>query len=323
VSRVKGLLALAAAVVVMAPMLSACSGGGLDVTATFDDVGDLQSRGGVQVADVRVGTISSIKLTDGFKARVRLHLNPGVHVPRDSQALVRTTSLLGEKFIELRPNGDPAKGPYLQNGDVVANTGEAPELEFVAQGLIDVLGAVTEDDIANLVKTGAEGFGGREADLRKLIDDLSTISATFAAKTQTLETIIDNLDKTSATLAEGAGDLSALLDNLASTTQVLADNRDRAVNALDKLARLAQVQDVSLNKYRANIDTQIKQLSAVVAVAAQSTGDLSTLLDWIDKFFTGLPKIVPGDFTQVYMWAIPCAQDPRSTPCPPPTPATP
>ena len=45
---------------VMATLLSACGGGSYSVTATFDDVGDLQKSGAVQVADVRVGRISSI-----------------------------------------------------------------------------------------------------------------------------------------------------------------------------------------------------------------------------------------------------------------------
>lgn len=314
------LLALAA----ITPGLAACSSGGVTLTATFDDVGDLQSRGGVQVADVRVGSIKSIKLTDGFKARVRIHLNNGVHIPRDSQALIRTTSLLGEKFVELRPKGDPGQGPFLQNGDVLADTGEAPELEFVAQSLVDVLGSITANDVSSLIQTGAEGFGGTEQELRGLIDDLATVSHTLADKTKTIQSIIDGLDHTSATLAQGSTDLAKLLDNLASTTQVLADNRDRAITALDKLAHLAAVQNVSLNKYRTNIDTQIKQLSAVIAVAAQGTGNVSVLVDWLDRFIDGLPKVIPGDFTQVFMWAIPCAQDPRVGPtCPAPIAAAP
>jgi phospholipid/cholesterol/gamma-HCH transport system substrate-binding protein len=314
-------LAFALALLAVTPGLAACSSGGFTVTASFDDVGDLQSRGGVQVADVRVGSIKSIKLTDSFHARVRIHLNNGVQVPRDSQALVRTTSLLGEKFIELRPKGDPAQGPFLRNGDVIADSGEAPELEFVAQSLVDVLGSITSNDVASLVQTGAEGFGGTEQELRSLIDDLSVISRTFADKTKTIQSIIDGLDKTSATLAEGSTDVAKLLDNLATTTQVLADNRDRAVTTLDKLARLAEVQNVSLTKYRTDIDRQIKQASAIVAVAAQGTSNISTLVDWLDRFISSLPKVIPGDFTQVYMWAIPCAQDPRVGPnCPPPSP---
>lgn len=311
-------LALFAALLV-APTLAACSGGGYQVTAAFDDIGDLQSRGGVQVADVRVGSIGKIELTDGYKARVEINLNKGVRIPRDSVALVRTTSLLGEKFIELRPKGDPAQGPFLRDGDVLAETAEAPELEFIAQETVTVLGAITANDLATLIDTGAEGFGGRQAELKSLVEDFTRISATFAEKTQTIQSLIDALDRTAGTLAQGSGDLSRLFDNLAETTTVLANNRERVISALDKLARLARVQNVSLDKYRNDIDLQIKQLSAIVAVAANSTAEVKNLLDWIERFFGSLPSVIPGDFTQVYMWAIPCAQDPRTVkPCPVP-----
>jgi phospholipid/cholesterol/gamma-HCH transport system substrate-binding protein len=106
--------------------LSACGGGATKLTAYFDDSGDLQSRGGVQVADVRVGTIGRITLTKDFRSKVELKLKPGVRVPKNSQAFLRTTSLLGEKFVELRPLGNPSQGPFLANGDTVTNSGQAP-----------------------------------------------------------------------------------------------------------------------------------------------------------------------------------------------------
>jgi phospholipid/cholesterol/gamma-HCH transport system substrate-binding protein len=316
----RALLVLTGATV-LAATLTGCANDTYKVTATFDDVGDLQSRGGVQVADVRVGTIGSIKLTEGFRARVTLSLKRSVHVPKASQALVRTTSLLGEKFIELRPQADPGRGPFLQNGDHITDTAQAPELEFVAQETVTVLGAVTAGDVASLVNTGAEGFGGRGAELHSLIANLADISATLAQRTKTIQALIDGLDKTSGTLAAGSGDIAALLDNLSTTTKVLADNRQRAITALDRLDQLATSQNVILDKYRTNIDQQIKQLSAIVAVAAQNSGEVSVLLDWLDRFFTNVPKAIPGDFTQVYMWAIPCAQDPRQQGnCPAPKP---
>jgi phospholipid/cholesterol/gamma-HCH transport system substrate-binding protein len=92
-------------------------GGGSRVTTYFDDSGDLQSRGGVQVADVRVGTVRSITLTKDFRSKVVLSLPGHVRIPKNSQAFLRTTSLLGEKFVELRPMGNPNQGPFLANGD--------------------------------------------------------------------------------------------------------------------------------------------------------------------------------------------------------------
>src|SRR3954452_20126683 len=105
--------------VVLATLLASCGRGGYTVTATFDDVGDLQKSGAVQVADVRVGTIKSIKLMPDFRAKVAMSVDGGVHVPKDSKALIRTTSLLGEKFVELRPMASPTQGPFLANGDIV------------------------------------------------------------------------------------------------------------------------------------------------------------------------------------------------------------
>jgi phospholipid/cholesterol/gamma-HCH transport system substrate-binding protein len=296
---------------VAASSLSACSGGGYKVMATFDDAGDLQSRGSVQVADVRVGSIGSIKLTKDFRARVTLHLERGVRIPKNSQALLRTTSLLGEKFIEIRPQGDPGAGPFLHNGDVLQNTGEAPELEFVADQAVTVLGAISSTDVAALIDTGAEAFGGRGPEIKALISDISQISATLASRTSDIQAIIDHLDSATQTLAAGKDDLSTLLTNLASATKVLVDNRQKAVDALAQLSRLAKVQNSILDRYRGDIDRQIKQVDAIVAVAAQQSAEVGNLFDWLAKFSVNVPKAIPNDFTQVFQWVVPANQDPR------------
>jgi phospholipid/cholesterol/gamma-HCH transport system substrate-binding protein len=305
------LLAIVAALVAL-PGLSACTGGGYKLVAEFDDAGDLQSRGGVQIADVRVGTISSVTLTDHFKARVTMRLNRGVKVPTNSQALLRTTSLLGEKFIELRPNGDPTKGPFLADGDMVASSGEAPELEIVTQQAIEVLSAVTSNDVASIVDTGASAFGDRGDELRSLVTDLGSISHTLAARTTEITTIIQHLDGATATLAASKDDLSALFVNLSQATTVLADNRQRMINALDQLSRLARSQNVVLDRYRSDVDRQIKQVDTVLAAAAASSAEVANLLDWLNRFTTGVPKVVRNDFTQIFQWVTTAAEDPRA-----------
>jgi phospholipid/cholesterol/gamma-HCH transport system substrate-binding protein len=310
--RIGALLVAATA----ATVLAACSRGGVSVTATFEDAGDLQPRGSVQVADVRVGRITKISLTKDFRARVRMTLNPGVRVPRDSSALLRTTSLLGEKFVEIRPNGEPTARPYFRDGDVIpaSSSIEAPELEFVAEQAVSAIGSVVASDVATLIETGAIAFGNRGPVLRALIDELATISATFAGRTNEIGRIIDGFDATTTALANGKDELDSLLVNLAETTRILAENRDRAVNALAQLSRLAAVQNEVLSKYRTDIDRQIKQVDAIVEIAAGQTGELSLLVDWLERFTVAVPKVIPGDFTQVYAWVVPADLDPRVEP---------
>jgi phospholipid/cholesterol/gamma-HCH transport system substrate-binding protein len=305
-------LAVAIAALSLCVGLAACSSDGLTVKAIFDDTGDLQERGGVQVADVRVGTISSIRLTKDFKAAVTLRLKPGSKIPKDSRALLRTTSLLGEKFIEIRPNGDPGATPSLVDGDDLGRGEEAPELEFIAQEAVTVLGGVVASDVATLVQTGAEAFGGRGTELRGLITDLATVAQTLSERTGDIGRIIDGIDKATATLATGKAPLQELLTNLANTTQILSDNRQKAIDSLAAISKVALTGDDLLQRYRADMDRQVRQVDVILQKVAASQGEVVALLTWLRKFAEGAPLVTPGDFAQVSMWVLPAALDCRS-----------
>ena len=295
------------AVMVLAALAPACGGNGtMTLTAVFDDVGDLVDGHSVQVADVRVGEITKISLTDDFRAEVTMEVEADRDIPKDSQALLRTTSLLGEKFIELRPNGEPTEGPFLADGDELTDAGEAPELEFVAEQAVRVLGGVVSTDLATLIETGAVGFGGRGDELNALIVDVSTISATLAERTGTITRIIDRLGSTASTLDDGRDELSELLVNLADTTQVLADNRDRAVVAIDELTRLARIQNEEVFRpHLADLDRQLDQVDAVLAEVAGASAQVTALLDWLAQFSGRVPRAIPNEFAQVYGWFVP------------------
>lgn len=302
---------LRAAVLVVASLLaSACSlpgtiRGSREISAVFDDVGDLVVGHSVQVADVRIGSIVDIELTDDYQAEITMSIKDDVFVPVESRALLRTTSLLGEKFIELRPlDEDPMAGTDLVDGDAIAETATAPELEFVTEQAVEILGAVVSSDVATLIETGAVGFGGRTTELTSLVEDLSTVSGTLADQTDDLVRIIDALDGATATLASSSGDLDELLGNLAETATVLADNRDVAIDAIRELTRLARVQnDNVFEPYLAEVDTQIKQVDAILAEVDRNQAQVAELLQWVAGFADQLPKAVADDFAQVFLLA--------------------
>jgi phospholipid/cholesterol/gamma-HCH transport system substrate-binding protein len=289
--------------------------GPVELTATFDDVGDLVTGHSVQVADVRVGSITKIELTEDYRARVTMKVKDDLALPSNSQAVLRTTSLLGEKFIELRPRRDtdgeevPATG-ILRDGDEIEDAVEAPELEFVAEEAVQVLAGVVSNDLAALIETGSVGFGGRAAELGSLIDSLSIVSATMADQTANIVSIIDNLDQASATLAEGSGAIDQLLLNLADTTTVLAENRELTLQTLRDLTRLAQSQnELVFQPFRDDLERQLAQLDGLLAVVAAQRDEVGVLVDWLAEFTVKAQKGIPGDFAQVYGWFQPAPQD--------------
>ena len=310
-------------------------GGPIEVIAVFDDVADLVVEHAVQVADVRAGSVTRIELTDDYTARVTMAIKDDLDLPADMVAVLRQTSLLGEKFIELRPftaTDEEACGtvPHspgdFESGSEVACTMRAPELEFVAEAAVELLSVVAQDsvtDLASIIRTGAEGFGGREAELRGLIDSLVTISATLSSQTGNLLAIIDGLDSATAALAAGAPELDALLVNLAEATQLLADDREQALATLEQLTRLARDQNqLVFVPYLEATTRQIEQLDAILQVVADGRGEVGSLLDWLDDFVRVIPLAIPcrppasatepcngGNFAQVYGWFVPAAAE--------------
>jgi len=302
-------LALLLAPLALAGGLTACGGGDGTYTlwAEFDDVGDLVNGHAVQVADVRVGRVAGIELTDGYRARVRLEVDDDVKVPARVQAYLRTTSLLGEKFVELRPLDEehPDRGPYLADGDELAQTAEAPELELITDQAVRVFGGIVSTDLATLIETGAEGFGGREAELESLIEDVSTIARTLAERTGTIVRVVDRLGGAAGTLAEGSDDVDALFGDLAEATRILREDRDRVVSALRELSRVARVQNEAVfDRYLADVDRQLDQLDRVLATVDASQDEVVSLVDWLERFARAVPRGVPGDFAQVYSWFV-------------------
>lgn len=326
-------LRLLAAVVALGLLAASCSfpgrvEGPVEVVAQFDDVADLVVGHAVQVADVRVGSVTRIELTDDYHARVTMQIKDGLDLPADVVAVLRQTSLLGEKFIELRPRTDEddcegtAPTGELATGDVVTCTVRAPELEVVAQAAVGILDIVAQEQVADLssiIRTGGEAFGDRGPELRSLIDSLTTISATLGDQTGNLLSIIDSLDSATSALAAGAPALDELLVNLAEVTTVLADDRDQALATLEALTRLARDQNqLVFQPYLEQTTQQIHELDQILQVVADGRGEVGSLLDWLDDFVVGGPLAIPcrpavdatqpcqgGDFAQVFGWFVP------------------
>jgi hypothetical protein len=82
---------------------------------------------------------------------------------------------------------------------------------------------------------------------------------------------------------------------------VLADNRDEAIDAIRQLTRLAQVQNEHVfEPHLATVDTQIKQLDAILAAVDQNQRQVADVLTWVSRFADILPRGIPDDFAQVY-----------------------
>jgi phospholipid/cholesterol/gamma-HCH transport system substrate-binding protein len=111
--------------------------GGLELFATFDEVGGLKQRAQVVIGGVKVGQVEAIELADDFRARVRLEVDGRLRLPRDTSASVLTSGVLGDQYLALEPG---AEDDTLAPGDEIPYTQSAVILERLIGKLVSNLG---------------------------------------------------------------------------------------------------------------------------------------------------------------------------------------
>src|SRR5258708_25715306 len=90
--------------------------GGRIVSADFTDVQNLVVGHAVQIAGVRIGTVTGVRVVGSgsdYRARVTMSLRKGIEVPVGTTAQLSITSLLGENYVNLQPPAGLDSPPYL------------------------------------------------------------------------------------------------------------------------------------------------------------------------------------------------------------------
>ena len=101
---------------------------GYQVTARFDNVGDLQPGAPVSMAGVKVGRVTAVAFdSTDYKAVVTMSIDRQYNrIPDDTWAGVETAGLLGAKYVGLDAGGSET---YLADKGQIENTQSAMVLE--------------------------------------------------------------------------------------------------------------------------------------------------------------------------------------------------
>lgn len=273
-----------------------CSGN--EVIAHFEQVGDLVENANVQASDVEVGTIQKIEL-DGWEAQVTMCLDPTEKIPEDSVAVVRSTSLLGEKFIDLQAQVDSA--PYIQDGHVfnTDRTGKATELEEVFAKLAGILGTGNLEQLNRFTSAQARILEGHSGELREVLVDLREFTDVLADRKTQIGAAVDNLDSVAQTLLDQTPLLQRFLKSFADSSGVLADQKEGLRSLLFSLDRFTQVAVRLLEQTESGLNEQFADLRPVLRTLVANSANLHKALQTLATFSRWWPDSMPGDYLQL------------------------
>jgi virulence factor Mce-like protein len=294
--------AVTVVVTILAVFLSYNAGSGLPFVPTYNvsvqlpDTQELVPNNDVLVGGRRVGVIDAIEAKlDAAEhpiAELQLRLEKPLEgeVLSDATARVRSRSVLGAKYLELKPGrvGEPlAAGETLP----IERARENVELDEV----VDELDGETRADLKAVLNGFGTGFASRGADfnasferLRPLVDDAQPIFSDLASPATRLGPQIRALAATTAELAPASAQLVSLLRGGATTLEALeaaGPEFERAIEQTPATLETGESALATLSPVLARTDVIARRISPAIQLLPETATQLASAVE------TGTPVL--------------------------------
>jgi phospholipid/cholesterol/gamma-HCH transport system substrate-binding protein len=226
-----------------------------EVTALFETVTGLDQDDPVIVSGLKVGQAQDMQLA-GDKVQVKLRIEARYQFPRDSKAVLRNLTLLGDKAIEI-VQGTAAE--MLQPGDVIPGKLETDIFELAEAA------APIGEDLAVLLKRFRSTFDeNTEASLKRSLHNLQTISGAVAG-----------------VVAKDIAEMESAIQSLRA--------------AAKNLEQLTEPEGKSMSQVIVNLDSSARHLESATARMSRAATSVESLLGKIERGEGTLGKLIHDD----------------------------
>ena len=270
--------ALATAVLAISIANSGVSGT-VGYHAVFSDVTGLVVGDDVDIAGVRVGQVTSIRVYHQNKAMVGFAVQPGRPLPASTTAQLLYLNLVGQRYMELAPGAGPV-GRELPAGATIplARTTPALNLTELFDGFQPLFQALSPGDVNQLSDEIIQLFQGEGATMDSLLSNIALLTNSLATKDRVIDEVISNLNAVVTTIDSRGNDLAQTVDVLQQLVSGLAADRQPIGQAISALGSLTSATAGLLQVGRAPLKRDIVSLGQVSANLADNTPAVQTFL---------------------------------------------
>jgi virulence factor Mce-like protein len=271
-------------------------------SAMISDASELVPDNSVRINDVPVGQVTKVVL-DGLHAKVSFNLDRDVHVPAGARVELRQTSLLGEEYLALVPEG---KG-RLREGTTIPldRTRRVPQLEQVVGLGGDLVNQVTADSLNRVINAFDEAAGGDPQRVARFIDAMAGATEAFAAHREDMAATIDRVHQMAAALAPHTDELAHSVDQFAAGLQALDRNKGQLAAFVESVDHLSTSAAELVTTHEAKLSTAGSKAKDLLTQIDQNLPDFEKAVQALPDFNNGWACTVQGNFIQWLAAAYP------------------
>jgi phospholipid/cholesterol/gamma-HCH transport system substrate-binding protein len=242
----------------------------------------LSNGSDVTYRGVDIGEVQSVELVDR-RAEITMNIDPDFRVPEDAQFVVRPKTIFGEKFVDVTfPTGE--EGPYLGDGDEVADASSATEVEDFFEGSDDLFDALDEQELAQLITSLNESARGTGEDVAAAFESGADATGLGADTIDRQLRALSAWSEFQDAIRSVGGDLNTIATNSNVSLAEFNAHRDDYARALASLRPFAEDFAALLAGTRPDIDTYLERGDSVVRLLTANEDHLTELIDGLGQY---------------------------------------
>ena len=250
-------------------------------SARFREAGGLERENEVRIAGVRVGTVDDVKL-DGTEVIVSFRISSAIELKDKTRAIIKLKTLLGTKYLELRPEGD---APLAKGGEIpIANTEVPFQIYEAFDELSTTVDKIDVDRLATALKTLADTFRDRGGRAGEALTGLSRLSRSISSRDAEIRSLLASTRTVTRALADRDVELTRLLGDADLVLEMLKQRRQVIADLLRNTARLAAELTSLVRDNRATLDPLLANLHSVVEVLRSNLSQLDRSVELLGPF---------------------------------------
>lgn len=265
-------------------------------SAEFSEVGGLRTGAAVQVAGYRVGEVTSIEL-EGAKVRIKFDVDDDVRLGEQTEANIRTKSLLGAKVLEITPRGD---GTLSQ---IPLSRTRAPyQLPDALGDLSATISGLNTTGVSDALNTLADTFQDTPPDLRVAVQGITRFSQSINARDAQLRKLLENANTASSVLSERADEIATLVANTNALLAELRTQSDALQQISGNLSNFAQQLSALIQENKAQLRPTLDRLNGVITMIDNYKKGIQKSIVYLNQYALSFGEAVAsGPFFKAYL----------------------
>ena len=258
----------------------------------FNNTAGLDEKTRVKVAGVDAGVIERIDLYEG-RARVALRIDPKVKIYRDARAAIKTTGLLGDRFIHIYIGSSAL--PQMKDGETIENVTEFVDMDDMARNLMTFSRSFTKltDSLNEVLSTE-----GAKESLSETIVNLREVSAalnrTIDVNDQKLRRTLDNINNLTVSLnslvEKNSDQITSTVQNMKDFSSSLKTSGPEVLESLNKASRELRAM---VEENRPGVKETVESLGSIAKRIDKGEGTLGKLVK-DDRLYESVSRAAEG-----------------------------